>query len=75
MAQKGMNKHWMDDPSTTYRFNFNLVGHFNRPRVDAETIAKMFALKQKLLGSTKSIYEEALIAEEKNEDPFLFSNN
>jgi len=44
--------------------------HINQPRISAEVLAKLIAWKNELSGKNNSIYEEHLIAEEKNEQLF-----
>lgn len=57
-----MNVHWLQQKGRQE----NLAGHFNKPRISAETMLKLFKLKNELLGTKRSLYEESLIAEEQN---------
>lgn len=61
-----MTENWLTKALREHR-PLNLAGHINRPRISAETILKMVTYKNNLLGIKRSLHEESLISEEKNE--------
>ena len=61
-----MTEHWMDKALREHRL-LNLQGHFNRPRISADTMLKLVRLRNDLTGDNKSIYEASLMAEERGQ--------
>ncbi len=55
-----MTQHWMISKVKPY----NLQGHMNMPRVSAMTILKMNNLKQSILGTKRTLYEQELFDQE-----------
>lgn len=56
-----MVKHWIELQDPPY----NLYLHTNRPRISAEVMRKLVEMKNEMLGIKRSLFEEAVIAEEK----------
>lgn len=62
MAQYGL--HWMERKPDPNVFGAGpIFRHINQPRISAATIVKLIKLKNKLLGSKTSIYEESQMNE------------
>lgn len=57
--------HWLDDPE--YRQPGN--EHINVPRMSAATIQKLVELKNSLMGTNRTVYEESLLAKERGDQP------
>lgn len=61
------NVHWVD-----YCLKNHLslgLGNINQPRMSAQTMLKLVELKNSMGGVSRSLYEESLVAEEKNVHP------
>ena len=58
-----MNEHWLDIAVREHRL-LNLVGHQNFVRIPAESMIKLNTLKQKLLGTNRTLYEQQVFEEE-----------
>jgi hypothetical protein len=54
--------HWLERPGAQK----NLVGIQNRIRISADSIAKLIQLKNDLRGTNRSVYEEAVMAEDED---------
>lgn len=60
-----MNMHWLDQIRLGYRKPTQ--DFINKPRISAEDILKLIKWKNEMLGIKRSLHEESIIAEERNE--------
>ena len=52
--------HWLDDPNRQRKPGHE---HVNKIRISADAMLKLVRLKNKLLGTNRSVYEESLAQE------------
>lgn len=60
-----MVEHWLDTALREHRL-LNLNGHQNFVRVSADTIYKLNSLKQRLMGTNRTVYEQSVVEQEQD---------